>query len=117
MHNKYSIHFDDHFTDGGLLSPTVNPDKRNLQNFCKSWRKGHRYRILIHPQYYYPSCLPLQSFKDIPWYQKILNTYDSEEKGNFWKNLQLNPKKGYSYLYFLKKLHRRWRILRNYLTI
>ena len=52
VHNGASPKFHGQWSDGGLNSQAIDPEKRDLRSFLQQMKRGNRYRILTHPQYY-----------------------------------------------------------------
>jgi hypothetical protein len=59
VHNGRNPRFDDVFTDGGERSRLTHGEHGELERFVDRLASGRRYRILIHPQYYDCSQVPL----------------------------------------------------------
>lgn len=87
VHNRNSVIFDGNYSDGGINNKNRDPEPRNLIAFVRSWKPGHRYRILTHPQYYH------DVFRDAPvlsqsnWYQAVMEHYASTPDVSFWEKV------------------------------
>lgn len=71
VHNRYTPFFDGHYSDGGLASPARSAIELDLMRFCRTWLPGGRYRILLHPQYYDTSWIPMPRLMRASWYRKL----------------------------------------------
>ena len=78
VHNKYTVRFDAQYSDGGLACPTYSVD-RNLQSFVAKMVPGKRYRILLHPQYYWLKPEPCATLAGFGWYNKVMKS-----EGKVW---------------------------------
>ncbi|MDA1257662.1 MAG: hypothetical protein O3C10_07445 [Chloroflexi bacterium] len=66
VHNRHSPRFNGYFSDGGLCRhPNESQD---LAAFVATWRPGHRYRVLLHPQYYLDPAVKHAALADMSWY-------------------------------------------------
>jgi len=81
VHNKYGPRFDGVFSDGGLLIPAYSAN-RDLPAFVDTWKPGHRYRVLMHPQYYAEDHKHHEHLVEQEWYQYVMSTYS--KGGNVW---------------------------------
>jgi len=81
VHNKYGPRFDGVFSDGGLLSSGYSTS-RDLPAFVDSWKPGHRYRVLFHPQYYGDEFKLHEHLTGEDWYQAVTSTYS--KGGSVW---------------------------------
>lgn len=77
VHNKWGPRFDGVYSDGGLGSPRYNAE-RDLRKFTRTWKKGNRYRVLLHPQYYADGHQPGR-MADQEWYREIIEVYKQGE--------------------------------------
>ncbi|HXK39212.1 MAG TPA: hypothetical protein VJ837_00015 [Candidatus Paceibacterota bacterium] len=75
------------FSDGGINSPKRDPNLRDLRDFVATWKRGERYRVLTHPQYYNDPFGPSPRMLEAEWYRKVLDTYGRGESG--WTNVQI----------------------------
>ena len=70
VHNGMSPYFDGNYSDGGINSMKRDPAKRDLRDFVKTLKRGRRYRILTHPQYYHSPCGRSPRLSGTGWYEK-----------------------------------------------
>ena len=85
VHNRYTVRFDGNYSDGGLNDPRIDPATRDPRNFVRALRKGKRYRILTHPQYYRDGCKPKPAMVGTPWYDEVLALYAAGSGKSAWK--------------------------------
>ena len=99
VHNGRTPRFMREYSDGGLLTRTAGIDQLSLYSFVSSFCKGHRYRILLHPQYFAPPTTPVQlgsvprQILERPWYQSILRRYRPDEYQTLPRDVRLPEKK------------------------
>lgn len=89
VNNKFTLRFDGNYSDGGINSHLRDPEKRDLRNFVKKWKRGKRYRILLHPQYYHSSWIPSPRLAGTEWYDRLLEFYSSENGGSAWDGVSI----------------------------
>ena len=82
VHNGGGPRFHGVYSDGGHFSERLNPEERDLRDFFKTMQSGHRYRILIHPQYYCNDFEVSPRYSGTEWYDKMLN--DNYNCCNLW---------------------------------
>ncbi len=70
--NRYTVRFDGMYSDGGINSPKRDPKGRDLRDFVRTWRRGGRYRVLLHPQYYHSPTQSSPRMEGTPWYDELL---------------------------------------------
>jgi hypothetical protein len=70
--NRYTVRFDGMYSDGGINSPKRDPAGRDLRDFVRTWRRGGRYRVLLHPQYYHSPTQSSPRMQGTPWYDELL---------------------------------------------
>jgi hypothetical protein len=91
VHNGRSPIFTGHYSDGGINSAKRDPSGRDLRDFVRSWRRGGRYRLLTHPQYYDdPVGKPSPRLDGTPWYDEIRRVYAGPNPHNVWKDLTID---------------------------
>ena len=88
VHNGCSPYFDGTYSDGGINSPRSDPKKRDLRDFVRHWKPGKRYRVLIHPQYYNTPCKASPRLDGTPWYEEVLEIYDSSRPASAWDGVR-----------------------------
>jgi hypothetical protein len=89
VHNGCSPYFDGTYSDGGINSPRLDPRKRDLRDFVRRWKRGKRYRVLTHPQYYNSPCKASPRLAGTPWYEEVLEVYDSVRPASAWDGVKL----------------------------
>jgi len=89
VHNGFSPFFKSTYSDGGLNSPLRDPTKRDLRDFVKSWKRGHRYRVLLHPQYYAEDINPSARLLLAQWYKDLLAHYSAPGAASVWKAIKV----------------------------
>lgn len=89
VHNGHSVRFDGQYSDGGLNNPRRDPEERDLRDFVRSLRKGKRYRILTHPQYYCRQCRHSPRMAGTRWYEEVLSLYASGGERSAWDQVEL----------------------------
>ena len=89
VQNKQTVRFDGEYSDGGINSPKRDPSQRDLREFVRKWKRGKRYRVLIHPQYYHTQYRPSPRLAGTPWYEDVLKFYNSKKCGTAWDDIQL----------------------------
>lgn len=78
IHNGRTVRFAATYSDGGLLNPGYTVG-RDLRAFVAAMVPGHRYRILLHPQYYGAGELePCALLAGQDWYEETI------AKGGAW---------------------------------
>jgi len=100
VHNKKTVRFDGQYSDGGLNSPQRDPLNRDLRDFVRTWKRGKRYRVLIHPEYYHTPWTPSPQLTGTPWYDDLLNFYSSGRNCSTWNKVRLARSESF----FRKKL-------------
>ena len=85
--NGFTVRFDGSYSDGGINGRRLDPAHRDLRQFVRSWKRGKRYRVLTHPQYYFSPHHRSGRLAGTPWYDEILETYASDLNGNAWKDV------------------------------
>lgn len=91
--NTKTVRFDGGYSDGGINSPKRNPEKRDLRDFVAGWKRGCRYRVLLHPQYYHTPCQPSPRLTGTRWYDELLKFYASGNPGTVWDEVRLGSAK------------------------
>lgn len=81
VQNRHSLRFDGYYSDGGLNGKR-DPNNRDLRDFLRTLEMGKRYRVLLHPQYYYAGTTPSNRLMDARWYRGV-----SESKDKSWQSL------------------------------
>lgn len=71
VHNGHTPRFDGNYSDGGINNPKRDIRTRDLRDFVRTWRRGGRYRVLIHPQYYDDTARPAENLSVAHWYREI----------------------------------------------
>ena len=89
VHNGCSPYFTATYSDGGLNSPNRDPRTKDLRNFVRTWKRGNRYRILTHPQYYNSPCRKSSRMAETAWYEEVLEFYSSQKEGSLWDDVKL----------------------------
>ncbi len=89
VNNKFTPYFDGNYSDGGINSPLRDPEKRDLRDFVKKWKRGMRYRILLHPQYYHSPWTPSPRLAGTEWYDRLLEFCSSENGGSTWDGVSI----------------------------
>lgn len=85
VQNCHGPRFDGQYSDGGLNNPRRDPEKRDLRDFVRTFRKGDRYRILTHPQYYCcDQCEPSPRMAGTRWYDDLLALYAEGSGRSAW---------------------------------
>ena len=82
--NKQSVRLDASFSDGGPNSPARDPAQRDLRDFVRTWRRGGRYRVLTHPQYYDTRSRPSPRMEGTPWYDQVRQAYADNPRPGLW---------------------------------
>lgn len=77
--NRFTVRFDGVYSDGGINSANRDPKKRDLRDFVRTWKRGKRYRVLTHPQYYHTPCEPSPRMKGTEWYDDLLLHYENSD--------------------------------------
>ncbi len=85
--NGFTVRFDGSYSDGGIHGRRLDPAHRDLRQFVRSWKRGKRYRVLTHPQYYFSPHRRSGRLAGTPWYDEILETYASDLNGNAWNDV------------------------------
>lgn len=88
VHNGKTPVFDLNYSDGGINSMKRDPAKRDLRDFVKLWRRGKRYRVLTHPQYYHDPAGRSPRLSGTPWYEEVLSLYAEGPRNVAWQNAQ-----------------------------
>ena len=86
--NRCTPRFQASFSDGGPNSPKRDPNTRDLRDFARSWKRGGRYRILTHPQYYHTPCGRSERLAEAQWYRDMLERYATGRSG-LWEEVVL----------------------------
>jgi len=89
VHNGHSPWFTATYSDGGINSLKRDPAKRDLRDFVRTWRRGERYRVLLHPQYYHDPCSISPRLAGTPWYEEVRAFYASGRRGSLWDNIDI----------------------------
>jgi hypothetical protein len=87
--NNKTARFTASYSDGGINSAKRNPEGRDLRDFVKNWKPGHRYRVLTHPQYYHTPCHPSPRLAGTPWYDQLLEFYATGQPDSAWADVSL----------------------------
>jgi len=90
VHNGATPFFNKQFSDGGHNSPLRDPNERDLRDFISNMKRGGRYRILIHPQYYSSSFSPSKRYSGARWYDEMINRVQSDPHYDIWKDVTLS---------------------------
>lgn len=88
VHNGRTPLFDLNYSDGGINSVNRDPAKRDLREFVKLWRRGKRYRVLTHPQYYHDPVGRSPRLSGTSWYEEILHIYSEPHQSKAWRDVQ-----------------------------
>lgn len=86
VNNYYGARFPDFYGDGGFESNRHPRRDRDLRNFVKHWKPGHRYLIHTHPQYYHTPCGRSPRMSGESWYEAVLSTSGH----NSWRDVRLD---------------------------
>lgn len=89
VHNGHSPWFTTTYSDGAINSPNIDPTKRDLRDFVRTWRPGGRYRILIHPQYYHQPYKSSPRLSGVPWYEEVRTFYRKTPEHSIWEAVAL----------------------------
>lgn len=89
VHNAKTVRFDGNYSDGGLNNPKRDPTKRDLRDFVRTWKRGKRYRVLTHPQYYNTPCKRSPRLTGITWYDNLLDLYMKNRHITAWNDIYL----------------------------
>lgn len=84
VQNGHTIRFDGYFSDGGLNGKRRDPEGRDLRSFLRSFQRGNRYRILIHPQYYSDQVAPPEVLLRAQWYRDLLDHHEKDSLDAWW---------------------------------
>lgn len=87
VNNRYTPSGFRSFSDGGINSLKRDPKGRDLRDFVRTWKRGERYRVLLHPQYYSDPCAPSPRMMEADWYREMLGTYASGGSG--WAGVEI----------------------------
>lgn len=86
--NGHGPRFKGYYSDGGIRSEKRDPATQDLRAFVRSMKRGYRYRILTHPQYYDTAWKPLKRLRGVDWYEEILEHYGAD-KGSIWDRVDV----------------------------
>ena len=89
VHNRRTVRFDGDYSDGGINSPKRNPEERDLRDFVRMWKRGKRYRVQLHPQYYNTPPKPSPRMSGTLWYNDVLSSYASGSGVSAWDKIKL----------------------------
>lgn len=89
VHNGMSPYFDGHYSDGGIKSPRRDPEGRDLRVFVQAMRRGRRYRVLTHPQYYGSPASAPERLRGTAWYEEILAHYARPGAASIWDSVRV----------------------------
>ena len=87
--NGHTVRFNGSYSDGGINGFNPKPEDRDLKDFVKSWKKGRRYRVITHPQYYRKTWDLAPRLDGTPWYDQLLKFYSGDGVGSVWDDLNL----------------------------
>ncbi|MDQ3818366.1 MAG: hypothetical protein M3362_11925 [Acidobacteriota bacterium] len=88
VHNRYTVRFNGYYSDGALNSDR-NPSDLDLRKFVGTWRRGNRYRVLTHPQYYHTEWIHAPRLQGADWYEEVLNHYANQQHESIWETISL----------------------------
>lgn len=90
VNNKHTMRLDGNYSDGGIKNTKRrDPNKRDLRDFMRSWKRGERYRILLHPQYYNNSWFSDNPLKGTAWYDEMVDCYTNQNGKSFWNKVTI----------------------------
>jgi hypothetical protein len=89
VHNGASPYFHGQYSDGGMNSPTRDPQRRNLLEFVRGFEPGKRYRVLMHPQYYASPPRPAPRLEGTAWYEEMLARWVENPDG-VWNDVEFD---------------------------
>jgi len=89
VHNGHTPRFESQWSDGGINSMARDPSARDLRDYVKTWKRGGRYRILTHPQYYEEPWNESPRMVEAEWYRDVLANYESNDDYNAWADLEV----------------------------
>ncbi len=114
VNTGHSPRFEQNFSDGGAGGGSRRADDLDLRRFVASCEPGHRYRILIHPQYFTPRPNRLPALEPAAWYREAFDAYVTSEKkdvasdepgtlddrsqSNLWAEVQLKSRSPWNYV-------------------
>jgi hypothetical protein len=86
VHNRFTPRFDANYSDGGINNPKRDIRERDLRSFVATWTPGHRYRVLVHPQYYDDEAQPAEHLQIAEWYTKLFEAVHQHNQTG-WEHL------------------------------
>jgi hypothetical protein len=84
--NRHGIKLSGRYSDGGIRNPARDMAGRDLRDFVRSWRRGRRYRVLTHPQYYHDVARPLHELMGAAWYRELFDDLD-RSPSSYWEDV------------------------------
>lgn len=85
VHNRYTVQFNGNYSDGGINGTKLDAARRDPRDFLRGWKRGARYRILFHPQYFHTPYKSMQGIGRARWYRELLELYaHGEAAGAAW---------------------------------
>lgn len=86
VYNRRGPRFHGSYSDGAInVAHTrlrrIDPAKRDLRDFVRTWRPGRRYRVLLHPQYYDTPFEVAANLAGTAWYPALLDAHERGESG------------------------------------
>lgn len=78
VHNGHTVRFDGSYSDGAIMGVKRDPASRDLRVFVRTWKPGNRYRILLHPQYYFSPHRVSPRLEEVDWYQEVLRAEEND---------------------------------------
>lgn len=73
-----------YFTDGGIRNQKKPRSRFDLVRAARSWKRGHRYHVVIHPQYYHTQARPHERLAGARWYEQIMAYYGCKSYPSRW---------------------------------
>ena len=89
VHNGHTVRFKGSFSDGGHHSGKIAPENRDLRDFVRTFKRGNRYRILLHPQYYDTNPRQSRSYSGTAWYDELLQSGRDPQGPSLWSGVDV----------------------------
>lgn len=87
VHNRYTVRFDGNYSDGAINAVRRDPAGRDLREHVKTWERGRRYRVLIHPQYYCTPNVRSSMLERAEWYVTLCEAAGGDPSFDSWREV------------------------------
>lgn len=90
VQNRFTVRFAGTFSDGAISGVKRDPEGRDLREFVKTWKRGYRYRVLLHPQYYNERFTPSKMLQRAEWYRELCEAASQDPDYDPWVGVHLS---------------------------